>query len=203
MQKNLIICLSVLFTQPFLSCGIYTKTVAHTPQAESHVEIEGSQKEWVQPTFQGLLIGKSNEKQVRKLFGTPIWNGPPEDEVFENDSEGEILMEYKNVLGADGQVSVTIGVQSRTVLALAFYPKSAVLNDIKKEYGSDYIELDSYSAMCQDNKPVLVSSRKQPNEYPYVILYAKKGIYVLVNEDFSVNHIGFLSRCLASQGDRL
>jgi hypothetical protein len=76
---------------------------------------------WNKPEILCLKLGESKESDVTKLFGEPVWEGAPEEKIFD-DGESEIEIEYHNVAAVSGNVAITIGGESRLVKAVAVYP---------------------------------------------------------------------------------
>lgn len=157
---------------------------------------EAPQQEGQAPTYQGLAIGKSTSADVERVFGKPIWSGPPEEKLIDDDSEDELLYEYLNVGNVEGQTTIVLGARSRLVKAIDVYPRQPLaLQKVIEQYGNQYVERESASAPCLTKGATLNSAPPKPREYPYTLVYPQQGMYVLVSKDRKISHIGFLARC--------
>jgi len=174
--------------------------IANTQKAREKSVVSSSDKrQWIPPTYLGLKFGKSTVKDVKRIFGKPEWEGPPEgapeDNSFSEDSEDEILLQYANVGEAKDYLDITVGKKSKVVKAIAVYSNSRpTKQEIISEYGLDFFEIESWEPMC-------IEKERQPGEshkkmkYPIALVYPNKGMYVSIQSDNRVNHIGYLVKC--------
>lgn len=173
------------------------KVVANKQEQENVKDVHPllDKREWIPPTYLGLTLGKSTENDVKKLFGKPKWEGSREEKIFESDSENEILLDYVDVKEVDGDIAITIGEKTRIVKAIAVYSnENLTKQEIISKYGSDFYEIESSESMCiKDDHPPGESNRKM--QYPIVLVYPNKGMYVFINEDNKLIYRGFLVKC--------
>lgn len=158
------------------------------------IQISLDNRKWKPTGYRGLKIGKSTEKDVKKLLGNPIWEGAPEEKVYRNESEDEILLDYGGISGLDGAV-VTIGKETRIVKAIVIYPNNKQTKEnIISEYGLDFFEIESHQSICI-NEGYKFGEHNKEIKYPTVLVYPNKGMYVSITNDRKVSQIGFLLKC--------
>jgi hypothetical protein len=154
------------------------------------------QRKWHLPTYLGLVIGKSTKEDVKRRFGKPIWEGPPEEKLIETDSEGELLYEYVNVGDIKGQTTIVLGARTGIVKAIEIYPQQVItLQEVFKRYGNNYIERPSNLGPCPTNEVVRNFKPLKEREYPFFLVYPEEGMYISIQRDSTVLEIGYVMRC--------
>jgi hypothetical protein len=171
-----------------------TTTNAQSLEKEKAVSSSKVEITWIPSTYRGIILGKSKYEDVIKLLGTPGWKGDNEEKTFENDDEFEILLQYPNKGVEQEAVEIVIGKKTKIVKALSYipYPEITKQEAISK-YGLDYFEISSGESVCTKNTNP--DSSKGKLNYPILLVYPQKGLYVLVNENDQVLHIGYLYKC--------
>src|SRR5262249_49368107 len=106
-------CLLLLIA--FSGTLVFHGSAAAGNQQRKHA---GGNEDWVQPTFHGLLVGKSTTGDVIRTFGKPKWKGGVQELVVPSDKGGEIQYEYSAVPGMDGDMKIYFGKRSGVVTAI-------------------------------------------------------------------------------------
>ncbi len=150
---------------------------------------------WIPATYRNLKLGKSTYKDVKKLFGKPIWEGRNQDNTFESDPEFEILLQYSYQGTGKESADIVIGKKTKIIKAISYlpYPEMTRQEAISK-FGSDYFEIESWESFCIKDNRKRGSSQKKLN-YPIALVYPEKGMYVSIRKDNTVMHIGYLYKC--------
>lgn len=153
-----------------------------------------NKRQWIPPTYLGLRLGKSIEQDVKRIFGEPVWQGAREEKIFENDAEDEILLDYLGIEGFDN-IAVTIGRKTRIVKAIAVYPNEKLTKeDIISKHGTSFFEIESWESMCiKNDRPLGKNGKKM--QYPIILVYPHKGMYVFVSDENKMTYFGFLYKC--------
>lgn len=164
-----------------------------------HVAPEGPSErniqKWKAPVFMKIRVGESTAEEVKRIFGKPYWMGPPEEKTFEDESEGEIEMEYHDVPEVNSNIVFTIGRKSGIVKAIVMYPNFVQTEaNIISEFGNEYVEISADESLCtvsrsNEAKPLSADSKR-------VFIYPQFGMYVLISEEDKVIHVGYLYRCI-------
>jgi hypothetical protein len=168
---------------------------------ESKEKIKVSSKEtdktkWIAPIYLGLKLGESTKTEVKSLFGEPTYEGVPEENAFLNEREGEIEMEYRDLPSVDGVIVITLGKKSLVLKAVTFYPNNPKSREeIVAEFGSDFFEVASHESMCIKPNSQIGSNFKHLNEYPIALVYPNKGMYISIQEQNLIAHIGYSFKC--------
>jgi hypothetical protein len=157
-------------------------------------------RQWISPTYLGLELGLSTEADVKRLFGKPIdeYRNQDEDKVFENDSEDEIVLDYKNSNGANDHVVVILGAQTKIVKAISIYPSEKIsMQEAIAKYGSDFFQINSGGAKClqEQHRQGFIDNKM---EYPYILVYPNLGIFLDIrnyNNEITVGRIDYLMKC--------
>lgn len=150
---------------------------------------------WVPGIYRGLKLGKSTYLDVKKLFGEPRWEGENEENTFNRDPESEILLQYSNQGIEKEAAEVVMGEKTKIVKAVSIlpYPEMTKQEAISK-FGSDYFEIASGESFCIKNNSKRGPSEKKLN-FPILLVYPEKGMYVSITDDNKVMHIGYLYKC--------
>lgn len=149
---------------------------------------------WTPTEYVGLLAGKSTYEDVKKLFGKPRWEGSNDEKAFESDSELEILLQYSGNAKGKESIEVVTGEETKIVKAFSVRPYPGITKqEAITKFGPDYFEIGSGESMC------ITGNKKGPSEkkleFPMMLVYPNKGMYVLIDEDNKVNHFGFTYKC--------
>ena len=178
-----------------------TPTASPTPESIKSNDVG---IKWIPGSYAGIEIGKSNRETVIEKFGKPIWEGEEELEGEEADVQNEIekhggkrtLMEYKDVGGLEGQISVYIGEKDKIVQEIVHYPKQPFLKEwLVEKYGKVYVELFGSETVCsalESNQKVTKAGRK---EIPELLVFPGAGMYASPNKQGNIDKIGFSLTC--------
>lgn len=151
--------------------------------------------QWISPTVFGLRLGSARERDIRKLLGKPWWEGPNVEKAYPNDPEDEILLQYNNVGEEKDDVDFAVGKKSRIIKSVAVYPtRRQTKQEVLAEFGSEFVEIESSESMCVSEKRLQSEGKNSP-QYPIVLVYPSRGMYVMLNEDQRVNHVGYGMKC--------
>lgn len=153
------------------------------------------QYKWHIPTYQGITLGKSKKADVERIFGKPIWLGPPEEKLIPDKSENELWYEYENVGGVKGRTTVILGARSQIAKAILLYYEHITREQVINQYGSGYIKRERTLGPCPSYNEIRKHKPSQKKMYPFFLIYPRLGIYVTVQEDSTVSEIGYLMRC--------
>jgi hypothetical protein len=150
---------------------------------------------WIPATYRGLKLGKSTYNDVKKLFGKPRWEGGNEETTFESDSDFEVLLQYSYQGIGKESADLVIGKKSRIVKAISYLPNPELSRqEAVSKFGSDYFEISAGESTCIKGNPKRGSSKKKLN-YPRMLVFPEKGMYVLIGDDSKVLHVGYLYKC--------
>lgn len=149
---------------------------------------------WTPIEYGGLLAGKSTYEDVKKLFGKPRWEGWNDEKAFESDTELEKLLQYSGDAKGKESIEVVTGEETKIVKAFSVRPYPSITKqEAITKFGPDYFEIGSGEPMC------ITGNKKGPSEkkleFPMMLVYPSKGLYVLIDEDNKVNHFGFTYKC--------
>lgn len=178
-------------------------TPTATPTPESRKSNENAIK-WIPTGYAGIEIGKSTGEDVIKKFGTPIWEGEEELEGEEEDVQKEIknnggkrtLMEFKDVGGLDGQISVYIGENDKIVQEIVHYPKQSFSKDwLLEKYGKDFIELYGSETTCSALETKQKTDKAEANKIPELLVFPRSGMYASLDKKGNIDRIGFSLTC--------
>lgn len=150
---------------------------------------------WVPSGYRNIIPGKSTYIDVKRVFGTPRWEGQNEDKEFEDDPEFEILLQYSN--RGDGQeaVEIVVGEKTKIVKSIIYFPaKIMTREDVVGIFGTNFFEIETGNSLCIDG-----SVRRGPSTrhllFPRLLVYPENGRYVSIAEDGTVMHVGFAYKC--------
>jgi hypothetical protein len=151
---------------------------------------------WIPANYRGLKLGQSTYQDVKKIFGEPNWEGQNEENTFDEDSETEILLQYNNQGAGKEAADIVIGEKTRIVKAISVvpYPEMTRQEAIEK-FGIDYFEISSGESICLNGNQKRGASERKLN-YPVLLVYPEKGMYVSINSQNKVMHTGYLYKCL-------
>jgi hypothetical protein len=201
---TLLTCLGIaIFALQVGSCNkvISQNGARPTPTINARAQSPADLRRWISPEVFGLKLGDSTLTDVKKQFGKPIFEGPNQEKVYTEDAEDEILVQYRNVKEADVQLGsmlldFIVGKKTKVVKAVAIYTGTLLRReDILSKYGNDYFEIESWESFCIDKNRMPGPSVKKLN-YPVVLVYPNKGMYVLLHEQNYVIHIGYAMKCM-------
>lgn len=176
-------------------------TASPTPESSKS---NNDKIKWIPGSYAGIEIGKSNREDVVKKFGKPIWEGEEELEGEEEDVQKEIekhggkrtLLEFKDVGGLDGQISVYIGEQDKIVQEIVHYPKQAFSKEqLLEKYGNVYIELYGSETICSALESKQKTSKAGTNETPELLVFPGTGMYASPDKQGNIDRIGFSLVC--------
>ncbi len=157
---------------------------------------ETDKTKWIAPVYLGLKLGTSTKTEVKSLLGEASYEGIPEENTFLDEREGEIEMEYKNPLSVDGVILITVGMKSLKVKAISYYPNNPKSREeIIAKFGSHFFEVASYESMCIKTNHQMGSNFKKLNDYPISLVYPNQGMYVSIQDQNLVSHIGYSFKC--------
>jgi hypothetical protein len=164
------------------------------PTSTNPQEVATSQTgSWERAEFRGLRLGESTYDDVKRLWGNPRWEGENTEKLFD---EAEILLQYSALGDGVGATDVIVGEKTRVIKALSYVPSASLhRDDIRKKYGNEYLAIESGESMCTASKR---QHRKSAGDSagPVILLYPKKGMYVLLDGQGVVMHLGFSYKCL-------
>jgi S1-C subfamily serine protease len=150
---------------------------------------------WNKPDILGLKLGESKESDVRRLFGEPVWEGAPEEKIF-NKEEGEIEIEYHNVAAVSGNVAITIGSESRLVKAFAVYPSYSLdAADVIFENGPNFVVVAPGKSICRSIEHSPVTNNRSLT-YPNHFVYPEKGVSFVSSRDGKIVNYTYLVHCI-------
>lgn len=157
-------------------------------------------RQWIAPTYLGLKLGESTGDDVRRLFGKPIdeYTARNEDKVFDKDVESEIVLDYKNPNGSNGNVVVTVGKKTRLVKAISIYPNDKItMEEAISKFGQGFFQIESWESIClgKEQKPGILDKSMA---IPFVLVYPNLGLLVDIrkhSDDFTVGRIDYLMKC--------
>jgi hypothetical protein len=194
---------NVLFRSVFSGVACFLLFITLSPAAlfppsavagYSQARHTDANEEWAQPTFHGLVVGKSTAADVVREFGKPKWKGGVQDLVVPSDKQGEIQYQYSAVPDVNGDVYVVLGKRSGVVTAILFYPKKMTHDDVIAKFGSDYEESNVKLGPCPTSRErKIVAGYHQ--EYSTLLVYRKLGLAVDINQDGSAFLVEYLIRC--------
>jgi len=164
----------------------FTEIAQPTPNSEKQIK-------WMPATYKGITLGKSKYKDVKKLFGEPRWEGQNEDNLFETDSEFEILLQYPSDVVGKEAADIVIGEKTKTVKSISFSYPEMTRSEIVEKFGFDYFEIGTGDSLCiKENQKRGKSEQKI--QYP-TLVYPEKGMIVVLKENGEVISIGYLYKC--------
>lgn len=171
-------------------------TVASSTRPPSSDDI----RRWIAPTFLGLKVGESNEKDVQRLFGKPDAEYPSDDEdkVFETQAEDEVVQDYRNLKHAGGHVVIILGKKTRLVKGITLYPSNNLsLDEALTKYGKDFFQIQYPESICirEEAKSGIVDKNLNP---PLVLIYPNLGLLVDIRKDqetFYVSRFDYFMDC--------
>jgi hypothetical protein len=162
---------------------------------QQRLKPSATNQDWGQPTFHGLVVGKSTAADVIRTFGKPSWKGGVGELVLPSDKEGEIQYEYSAAPAVDGSLQIIFGKRSGVVTAILLYPKKMTHADIMAKFGSDFEESNAKLGPCPTARERKTVARYH-EEYSTLLVYRKLGLCVLINQDDgSAFEIEYLIRC--------
>jgi hypothetical protein len=150
---------------------------------------------WHIPTYYGLILGRSNKTDVRRTFGIPVWVGPPESAPLEKSRRGELLYEYEDVGAIKGRTSILLDKRTGLLKGISIYPQHLTLEEVRKQYGINYIERDNALGPCPLERELHNYIPPQAREYPFFLIYPQLGLFVSIQRDSTVLEIGYVSHC--------
>jgi hypothetical protein len=206
--SSILTCISLTFSFSFQeACSKMASK--NKPVNESQVNSIPSTQDirtWISPEVLGLKLGRSTLADVKKKFGKPIWEGSNQEKVFTDESDDEILVQYRNVAGIDAQfgrvnIDFIIGKKTKVVKWVTLYTE-AQLNkkDILSRFGNDYFEIESWGSTCIEKSRKPGSSGKKMNS-PFALVYPNKGMYISIRDDNYVDSVQFAMRCVGAQDE--
>ena len=152
--------------------------------------------QWQVATYNGLILGQSTASEVEQVFGKPLWVGPPEEKLIDDETEEELLYEYTDVGGIKGQTTIVLGARTKIIKAIDIYPKQPVtLRHIVTKYGNEYVQRESKLGPCPTQDEVRNFKPGANREYPLFLVYPHLGMYVSLSETEKISHIGYLANC--------
>lgn len=179
--------------------GQSSNTVASPTPEKQLPEIK-----WIPSGYFGIKIGKSTRDNVVKKFGTPSWEGEeqieaePEDiqEHIEKHGGRRIMLEYKNVGGFEGRVTVFYSEKSKIVNEILLYPEQPISKEwLTSKYGKNFIELYNDERICSALEHKLRFEKKRIRESPQFLVFPEIGMYASVDGGESADLIGFSLIC--------
>jgi hypothetical protein len=151
-------------------------------------------EDWVQPTFHGLLVGKSTTSDVIRTFGKPKWKGGVQELVVPSDKEGEMQYEYSAVPGIDGDMKIYFGKRSGVVTAILLYPKQMTRADVIMKFGPDFEQSNEKLGPCPTARERKLVEQYHV-EYGELLVYRKLGLYVDIKKDGTAFLIAYVRAC--------
>jgi hypothetical protein len=95
-------------------------------------------RKWIPGSYEGIEIGKSTRKDAIEKFGKPVWEGEEEIDAEEEYLQKELerhggkrfMLEYRDVKGFDGGITILYGERDKIVRAISIYQKVPLAKDI-------------------------------------------------------------------------
>ena len=152
---------------------------------------------WQVPTYKGLTLGKSTRADVARLFGKPQWSGHPEDE-YDNPVASLLSYEYENVGGFRGRIAIIMKRRSGVVVEVLLHPadeQALTVKQVIDEYGNGYVERGPDLGICPTEKESRYNKSPKEKQYPYFLVYPRRGMFITINSDQRVQEIAYILRC--------
>lgn len=119
---------------------------------------------------------------------------PPEDKYYVSDPENELELYYRNVKGFPAVV-FTIGERSALVKSISVdFPKPTPLDEIVKEFGSEFYPVSSLTEFCIDPK-MKAGQMNDDLTFPYFLVYPNKGTIVFITYGNLSTYYSILYKC--------
>lgn len=170
--------------------------VVVVPSAMPTVDIH----KWISPTFLGIKVGESTEKDVHKLFGKADDEYPnlDDDKVFEKDAEDEVVQDYRTLKEANGHLVLIVGKKSRVVKAVSLYPNDEIsLDQAISKYGEGFFQIESWESYCVKDGSQSGSVNRNMT-YPYVLVYPSLGLAIDIRnygKEIYVGRFDYMMKC--------
>lgn len=138
---------------------------------------------WIPGSYKGLQLGKSTEKDVRRIFGKPKEIARAEDE-YDNPIESKLDYIY------DNEPQIIIDKKSKIVIEI-WGGDFSTFEEAKEKYGDDFYEVAFTKKGC-----VFKEYEEKPDrKFPLDIAYPQKGFYFYLNEKYEVTQIYYVAKC--------
>ena len=185
-------CKTALSNQVFVTTPEQEKPKTAAP-------VSDDVRKWIAPTYLGLKLGVSTEKDARELFGDPdsTYQNQDEDEVFLEDKESETVLEYTKSTKVNGGIVIIVGKTTQVIKGISIYPNDLTMQDAVSKFGNDFFQKDTYRPHCVDEKQKQgVFDDKQT--YPFLLVYPNSGMLLDIRKFDSgvkVSRIDYLMKC--------
>lgn len=145
--------------------------------------------QWTAPNYKGLQLGKATESEVMKILGEPKEQSHPFNEY--RSTKDEWTFYYENTKDFDGRINFLFDFRSKILKEVWLHPneeKPLTIEKANSIYGDDYFVRGVGKNICSSNKLTKI-------EYPFTIVYPKKGIFLWVREGSLVDDIFYIAEC--------
>lgn len=150
--------------------------------------VPNENQKWIAPNFKDLQLGKAKQDDVTKLFGKAKDEYHPFDEEVSRKTEW--MFNYENIADFDGRIEFLFDIRSKILNEVWLTPNFQNPLTVEKAieiYGNDYL-VRSIKNMCSSTKLTKV-------EYPFVIVYPQKGLFLWITKENSVDQIFYTAKC--------
>lgn len=144
---------------------------------------------WSAPLYAGLRLGKARQADVIKTFGEPDSQSHPFSEY--ESTKNEWTFYYENINDFDGRINFTFDIRSKILEEVWLRPndeKPLTIEQAIGIYGEDYFLRSVGKNICSSKKLTKL-------EYPFTIVYPRKGIFLWVRDGNQVDDIIYVAKC--------
>ncbi len=142
---------------------------------------------WIPGNYKGLQPGKSTEKDVRRIFGTPKEIIHPEDGE-DNPIESKLDYVYEE------EPQIIIDKKSGIVEEIWGGNDVFTFKEIIGKYGNDFYEIEFKKKGCIF-KEFKDFKDKKSNDYPIYFAYPQNGFYFAVDQKNDLVAFQYVAKC--------
>ena len=167
-----------------LSASTGRRQVRHTDRNEG----------WAQPTFHGIVVGKSTGADVIRTFGKPKWKGGVQELIVPSDTDGELQYQYSAVPDLDADMMVYFRKRTGVISAILLYPKHMTRADVITKFGNEFEESNEKLGPCPTDRERKTVAQYHV-EYGTLLVYRKLGLYVDIKKDGTAFMMAYVRSC--------